>query len=96
MDDLLASIKNGSPIDVEKTADGFVIIPKEGQAATFTQMIEDLAFSPEDRFAVFPVSDGKTGYERAVILPLWFKGVAWAAKHNALMPVGTAHQPEQT
>jgi len=71
MDNLLASIRNGSPIfDVEKTADGFVIIPKEGQTAAFAQMIEDLAFSPEDRFAVFPVSDGKTGYARAVILPL--------------------------
>ena len=70
MKNLLASIKNGSPIfDVEKTADGFVIIPKEGQEAAFTQMIDDLAFSPADGFAVFPMSDGETGYERAVILP---------------------------
>jgi len=71
MDNLLASIKNGSPIfDVQKMAEGFIIIPKEGQAAAFAQMIEDLAFSPEDRFAVFPVTDSKPGYERAVILPL--------------------------
>ena len=33
MDNLLASIKNGLPIfDVQKTANGFVIIPKEGPA----------------------------------------------------------------
>jgi len=41
-----------------------------GEPASFTQMIEDLAFSPTDQFALFPVSDGKTGYQRAVILPL--------------------------
>jgi len=71
MRDLLAAIEAGSPIfDVETSGEGYVVTPKMGEEASFTQMIEDLALSSTDQFAVFPVSDGKTGYKRAVILPL--------------------------
>jgi len=71
MKNLLASIQTGSPLfEVETVNEGWAIVPKPGQESAFTQMIEDIAFSPNDEFAIFPVSDGKTGYERAVVLPL--------------------------
>ena len=71
MKDLLSSIRTGSPLfEVEAVGEGWAIVPKPGQESAFSQMIEDLAFHPTDQFAIFPMSDGKLGYARAVILPL--------------------------
>jgi hypothetical protein len=71
MKNLLTSIEMGSPLfEVETVSGGWAIVPKPGQEAAFTQMIEDIVSGPTDEFAIFPMSDGKTGYSRAVILPL--------------------------
>lgn len=70
MKNLLVSIKDGSPLfDVERVGESWVIVPKAGQEAAFNQMIEDLTFGQHEEFAILPVSDGRTGYARAVVMP---------------------------
>jgi hypothetical protein len=70
MKNLLETIRVGSPIfSVEVVGDGFVIIPNRGNEAAFAKMIDELAFQPNDEFAIFPVTDGKLGYLRAAVMP---------------------------
>ncbi len=71
MKNLLANIKSGSPIfDVEVFGEGFAIVPKRGQEAEFAKMIDELTFHQSDEYAIFPITDGKLGYERATVMPL--------------------------
>ncbi len=33
-------------------------------------MIDELTFHQSDEYAIFPITDGKLGYERATVMPL--------------------------
>ena len=71
MQDLLATIQTGSDLfHVEASDNGWTIFPQTGRERAFTEMIGELAFRPNDEFAIIPLSDGNLGYERAIVLPL--------------------------
>ncbi|WP_433949998.1 hypothetical protein [Brevundimonas bullata] len=65
-------LKAGSTAyNVEPTGDGgYILVRHEEHAEEFTQLVRDLINQPTDEFVILPTSDGETGYERAVILPL--------------------------
>ena len=68
---LLDRLRAGSPsYEVEPTGEGFVLVAKTDHRDEFDDLVRDLMLTSTDEFAVIPVSDGGTGYDRAVILPL--------------------------
>ena len=69
---LLERLKAGSTAyNVEPTGDGgFILVRDIEHAEEFTNLVRDLINRPTDEFVILPTSDGHTGYERAVILPL--------------------------
>ncbi|QCQ99135.1 MULTISPECIES: hypothetical protein [unclassified Brevundimonas] len=69
---MLERLKAGSTAyNVEPTGDGgFILVRDIEHAEEFTNLVRALINRPTDEFVILPTSDGHTGYERAVILPL--------------------------
>ncbi len=67
---MLDRLKVGSPVfAVERAGEGYVIVAEPHHHEEFTQLVRDLLNQAPDEFVVLPVTDGSTGYERAIILP---------------------------
>ncbi len=57
--------------NVEPSGDGgYVLVRDDGHAEEFSKLVRNLIDLPTDEFVILPISDGHTGYERAVILPM--------------------------
>ncbi len=70
MGKVLDRLKAGSPIfDVERAGDGYVLVADPRHSAEFSQLVRDLLNHETDEFVILPVTDGSTGYARAIILP---------------------------
>ncbi|CAN5307297.1 hypothetical protein BH10PSE1_BH10PSE1_13660 [soil metagenome] len=54
---------------VETAGDGFVLVAAEAHRDEFNALVRELLNREAVEFVVLPVTDGGTGYERAIILP---------------------------
>lgn len=55
---------------LEATDDGLTLVRREGQADEFNELARQLINEGGSEFVVLPITDGGTGYERVVLLPL--------------------------
>lgn len=70
MGKLLETLKAASATYAVQTAGGgFVLVAGVAHRAEFNALVRDLLNRQTDEFVVLPVTDGGTGYDRAVILP---------------------------
>ncbi len=68
---LLDRLKVGSPAYVmSETEEGYLLIGAPDAKEQFSDLVRDLVNRGGDEFVVLPTSDGKTGYERVILLPL--------------------------
>ena len=68
---VLDRLKAGSSsFAVEIAGDGYVLVADPRHAAEFSQLVRDLMDHSTDEFVILPVSDGGSGYDRAIILPI--------------------------
>lgn len=71
MGKLLDKITAGSPIyAVESTGDGYVLVKRDLYSDDFDRLVRELLDRQTTEFVVLPVTDGSTGYDRAIILPI--------------------------
>ena len=67
---VLDRLKAGSPVfAVEVAGDGYVLVADPQHSAEFSRLVNDLLNHETDEFVILPVTDGGTGYDRAIILP---------------------------
>lgn len=55
---------------VEASDDGYVLVRRDGHDDQFNELARHLIDDAGEDFAVFPTSDGHTGYERVFVIPL--------------------------
>ena len=71
MGKLLDKLKAGDPAyTLEVTGDGYVLVGDTDHRNEFDGLVRELLNRPTDEFVILPVTDGHTGYDRAIILPL--------------------------
>lgn len=70
MDTLIARLQRTDCCDIQETGYGFVLIRRVDRDDEFTSLVRQLRDWSDDDYVVLPVTDGRPGYERAVLLPL--------------------------
>lgn len=68
---LLDRLKRDDPAyRLETNSDGLTLVRRDGQADEFNKLARQLINDGGSEFVVLPITDGGTGYERVVLLPL--------------------------
>ena len=71
MGKLIEKIVAGSPAyAVQSSAEGYVLIGESSYRDEFNVFVRELLNRQTEEFVILPVTDGHTGYERAIILPM--------------------------
>ena len=55
---------------MEETSTGYILVAVPEAAEEFNVLVRDLLDRAGEEFVVLPTTDGKTGYERVVLLRL--------------------------
>lgn len=61
---------NASAFVMEETSTGYILVAVPEAAEEFNVLVRDLLDRAGEEFVVLPTTDGKTGYERVVLLRL--------------------------
>lgn len=71
MDELLEQLRaDASPCVVEQAQVGYILTRVPEAADAFNALVRDLLNRAGEEFVVLPTTDGSSGYDRAVLLPL--------------------------
>ncbi|CAN5369639.1 hypothetical protein BH09PSE1_BH09PSE1_23160 [soil metagenome] len=62
--------ENSSAYVMEETSAGYILVGVPEAAEEFNVLVRDLLDRAGEEFVVLPTTDGKTGYERVVLVPL--------------------------
>ena len=64
-------LRAGSPaFSVEVSGGGLVLVADPDHHDEFGELVRYLIHHDRKEFVVFPVTDGGTGYDRAIVLPI--------------------------
>ncbi|QBX36899.1 hypothetical protein E4M02_04345 [Brevundimonas sp. S30B] len=63
-------VRDHPAYQVEASDNGLLLIRRDGKDAEFNNLARELINDAGQEFAVFPTSDGHTGYERVFVIPL--------------------------